>query len=164
VTWSAPWNGGSTITSYTITFLESDGVTYSELTAYCDGSLGSIVTSRTCTIPSDSFYNAPYSHAWGSSIYAKITATNVKGTSGLSLAGNGGILMRSPDAPINLANVAENTSGTTIGLSWDEGLINGGSAVLDYQVSYALLGDSVFTILDTGITVKSYISTGLTPG
>jgi len=39
---------------------------------------------------------------WGDSVYAKIYATNIKGNSESSLAGNGGIILRVPDAPINL--------------------------------------------------------------
>lgn len=31
-----------------------------------------------------------------------------------------------PDVPINLANVAEITSGTTIGLIWEDGVDDGG--------------------------------------
>jgi hypothetical protein len=46
---------------------------------------------------------APFSLPWGSSIYAKIIATNVYGDSLISQAGNGGVIMTYPDAPISLA-------------------------------------------------------------
>lgn len=38
ITWIAAYNGGSQITSYSISFLQSDGVTYSEYKSICDGS------------------------------------------------------------------------------------------------------------------------------
>jgi hypothetical protein len=41
-----------------------------------------------------------------------------------------------PDAPISLSNVPTVTTAYQIGLDWDEGAYNGGSAVLDYRVSY----------------------------
>jgi hypothetical protein len=40
--------------------------------------------------------------AWGTEVYAKVSASNIYGNSGLSLAGNGGILVSVPDAPVNL--------------------------------------------------------------
>lgn len=51
-------------------------------------------------MPSASFTIPPYSLAWGSSIYAKVSATNSKGTSVVSQGGNGAIIWTNPDAPI----------------------------------------------------------------
>lgn len=101
VTWTAPWNGGSSITSYTISFLQSDGVTYTENKLLCNGTQASVVSARSCTMPSASFTIPPYSLAWGSSIYAKVSATNSKGTSVVSQGGNGAIIWTNPDAPIS---------------------------------------------------------------
>jgi hypothetical protein len=39
---------------------------------------------------------------WGSSIYARIVATNILGSSYVSEEGNGAIILTYPDAPINL--------------------------------------------------------------
>jgi hypothetical protein len=79
----------------------------------------------------------PYLLEWGSSIYARIIATNVKGDSLESIEGNGAVIIRVPDAPINLANVPSITTGSTIGLIWEQGVNNGGTEVLDYQLAYA---------------------------
>jgi hypothetical protein len=49
-----------------------------------------------------------------------------------SLPGNGGIINRIPDAPLNLADVPQITNGYQIGLTWIEGANNGGSPVIDY--------------------------------
>ena len=56
----------------------------------------------TCSIPVSVLQSTPYSLTWGSSVYAMITATNVKGYSTSSDAGNGAIIVTIPDAPCNL--------------------------------------------------------------
>jgi molybdopterin-binding protein len=92
VTWVAPSNGGSPISKYTITFRQSDGITYTENTAICNGALTATITSLMCTISFTSFTEAPYNLAWGSSIYAKVKATNIMGDSQVSVAGNGALI------------------------------------------------------------------------
>ena len=76
----------------------------------------------------------PFIIQWGSSIYARIIATNVYGSSKASEAGNGAVILTYPDAPINLAVNSDITVGSTVGLTWDEGAQNGGTTVLDYTV------------------------------
>ena len=53
---------------------------------------------------------APYNHEWGATIYAKVSATNILGTSPESTAGNGAIMLTTPDPPENLANVPSETT------------------------------------------------------
>lgn len=77
---------------------------------------------------------SPYNLAWGSSIYAIVSAQNIYGTSIDSEAGNDAVILTVPDAPINLANVEVLTGATQIGMSWDEGFDNGGTSVIDYQI------------------------------
>lgn len=71
--------------------------------------------------------------------------------------------MTIPDAPVDLANVPAITTSSQIGLTWNEGSTNGGSAVLDYSVSYGIatgsFTDSVVSIVSTSHTV-----TGLSAG
>lgn len=69
---------------------------------------------------------------WGTEVYAKLIATNVYGDSGLSLAGNGGTIVRVPDKPINLAENYSDRTPTTIGMTWADGVDNGGLNVIDY--------------------------------
>lgn len=118
LTWDAPWNGGSDILSYTISFQHSDLTTYSEDVTICDGSVAEIISARTCTIASTVFTATPFNYAWGSSIYAKVYASNIKGDSVESLAGNGAVILRVPDAPISLVDVPSITLGTMIGIEW----------------------------------------------
>ena len=63
-------------------------------------------------------------------------ATNIVNHSVESLSGNGGVILTNPDAPANLANVALITDATKIGLTWSEGAVNGGTAVIDYRMSW----------------------------
>jgi hypothetical protein len=91
VSWSAPYNGGSEILSYTIVLIERDGSTYYE-TAECDGTDATIISTQTCSVSVYTFIDNPYNLQWGDSIYAKVTATNIVGTSDSSLPGNGAII------------------------------------------------------------------------
>jgi hypothetical protein len=83
---------------------------------------------------------APFSLAWGSSVYAKVLATNIYGNSEESPEGNGANLITEPFAPVNLAEVYALRTPTEIGLEWNDGSDNGGLPVLDYRVSYAEQG------------------------
>lgn len=51
ISWTAPNNNYGAITAYKIEILEADGVTYSEDSTDCDGTLGSIVSATSCTVP-----------------------------------------------------------------------------------------------------------------
>jgi hypothetical protein len=57
---------------------------------------------------------------------------NIVGSSSLSTAGNGAIIVTIPDAPVNLVEDVEQTTATQIGIDWSEGPTNGGSPVIDY--------------------------------
>jgi hypothetical protein len=100
--WDLPWNGGSDILHYTIYWQQVDGTTFTSDATVCDGSLAEVISARECTIASVHFTTLPYNLPWGASVYARIEATNVKGTSVVSLTGNGGVIMREPDAPLDL--------------------------------------------------------------
>jgi hypothetical protein len=100
---------------------------------------------------------------WGSSIFAKVLATNVKGNSLLSDAGNGAVILRVPDAPVGLANLPAITNAVSVGLSWSDGTWNGGSAIIDYRISYAV-GAGEFTVLETSVTSNPYTAIALTTG
>ena len=69
-------------------------------------------------MPIATLRTAPYNIAWGSGIYATVSATNIYGTSAVSLAGNGAVILTVPTEPINLANVPSLTNGVQIGLTW----------------------------------------------
>jgi hypothetical protein len=106
---------------------------------------------------------APYNLPWGSSVFADVLATNIIGSSGTSAGGNGAIILITPDSPRNLANVPAITSATQIGLTWDTGSANGGTPVIDYQLSFDQ-GNGTFVVYQSGILATSITVTGLTKG
>jgi hypothetical protein len=80
----------------------------------------------------------PYLFSLGDAINAKVIATNVKGDSSESLAGDGGAtIITTPDAPYNLAENTALRDPTSIGLTWNEGAANGGNPVTEYRINIA---------------------------
>lgn len=80
---------------------------------------------------------APYSLSYGESIFAKVVATNSKGDSIVSDAGNGAIVITKPDAPINLIEDTAERTASALGLQWTAGVSDGGSVIIDYRISIA---------------------------
>ena len=100
----------------------------------------------------------------GDSIYAKIVAVNIYGESQQSTAGNGALIQTIPDSPINLVNDASTSTGYLIKFTWTEGISNGGSKVIDYNIYYDQ-GLGVYVLLAQKVTSTFYeTSTTLTPG
>jgi hypothetical protein len=84
------------------------------------------------------------------SVYVKVIAANVYGDSAYSDVGNGAAIWIVPEAPINLQNDATATDAFKIRFTWDEGIENGGTPVIDYTVmfdqstgDYVLLAEKV---------------------
>jgi hypothetical protein len=86
------------VTGYTITIKQTDN-NFSSDTVNCDMTLS---TDTVCSVPVSVLRNAPYSLAWGSSVYAKVIATNIYGDSVVSNEGNGAIITTNPDPPTSL--------------------------------------------------------------
>jgi hypothetical protein len=85
VSWRAPYNGGSTIFAYQVTIRQFDGLTFTEDLVGCDGTDATIVLQRQCSVSIADLTAEPYGLAWGSDIYAKVSAINVLGSSQVSL-------------------------------------------------------------------------------
>lgn len=56
--------------------------------------------------------------------------------SAYSTAGNGAVILTVPDAPVSLQNNAAVTNSARVGIVWSAGASNGGTAVIDYRVSW----------------------------
>lgn len=74
--------------------------------------------------------------AWGSSVYAKVSATNQFGTSTFSNSGNGAVIVTVPDSPISVANNMAVTTVNKVGIIWEPGFSEGGLPVIDYRISW----------------------------
>ena len=88
ITWVLPDTGGSEILSAKIMIKQADG-SFSEEMTNCDGSNSGILAASTCAVPISVLRASPYDQPWGSSIFAKITVTNIVGESLESDEGNG---------------------------------------------------------------------------
>ena len=149
ISWIAPNNGGSTITSYTIAIRQNDGTTYTPESTNCN------VSTTSCTVPISVLQASPYNLAWGSSVWATVLATNVVGSSAASAPGYGATILTNPDPPSLLTNNAAITSASVIGMTWTAPSVVGGTPVIDYRVTWDQ-GTSTYTVLATGITTTSY--------
>jgi hypothetical protein len=83
---------------------------------------------------------APFNLDWGDSVWAKVSATNEKGTSSQSNAGNGAIIITRPDPPISVAEDTSIRNHYTIGITWVKAAFEGGNSVIDYKVNIAVQG------------------------
>jgi hypothetical protein len=87
-----------------------------------------------------------------------VLANNEFGSSGLSLSGNGAVIITNPDPPSLLANNAAITNASVIGLTWVAPTAVGGTAVIDYQVSCDQ-GTGTYAVLASGITTAFFTTT-----
>jgi hypothetical protein len=139
-------------------------VTYTETLTDCDGRSQAIVSSTSCQVPISKLRTAPYNLPWGASIYAKVVATNYYGSSAVSDPVNGAIILTIPDAPKGIVENFSLKSGTTISFAWTNGDKDGGAPVTSYNIRYNSDGSSVYAPLVSGLLVKSYTASNLTPG
>lgn len=167
ISWDLPDNGGSPITAYLIEILKSDGLSYA-VDSTCDGTTTAVRDFRTCAVPITNLMAAPFTLPWGAKIVARVTAINVYGSSVVSAptaSDKQAVILRSPDAPLNLANNLQITFGTSIGLTWSQGLQNGGTPVTNYTLwsDQGSNGNS-FQPIASGLLTPSYTVTGLSLG
>lgn len=97
---------------------------------------------------------APFNLVLGNSIDVQIIATNIFGSSSVSVIGSGANIVVLPSAPINFSNVVSITLASRIGLSWSAGA-SGGSTIIDYQIYYDQSTNN-WVSLASGITGLSY--------
>ena len=68
-----------------------------------------------------------------------------------------------PQAPTALTRDDANTSKTQVAFTWSAPTDNGGVAVIDYSISWDQ-GTSTYVSLATGVTLSTYLKTGLLAG
>lgn len=158
IAWTAPDNGGSAITGYTVLIKQSDGDFSTDL-ANCDMASS---TATSCVIPVAVLRETPFSIEWGSSVFAKVVATNQYGDSTESLEGNGAVIVTTPGAPTSLLEDTEQRTKSVLAIVWNAPVFTGGDAISEYRVSYAEQGQSSTVV--SGITDLTITVSGLTAG
>jgi hypothetical protein len=96
------------------------------------------------------FYQTSVILSAGTTYVFKVQARNSVGYSSDSIELSV-IAAKLPDAPINLVNVPATTTAYQVGFSWSDGAYNGGSPVIDYQVSFTEASGSIYAIFASGI-------------
>lgn len=70
---------------------------------------------------------------------------------------------RVPDKPINLANNPAQTTAYQIGVTWQEATYNGGSDVIDFELSFRTENELEFTVFASDYVLAQATITNLTP-
>jgi hypothetical protein len=90
--------------------MQVDGVTYTTESQYCTENDATVLLEKSCTVPISVLLAAPYLLPYGSSIQARVTATNIIGPS-VAGEGNGAVILTVPTAPL-AANYQPETTNT----------------------------------------------------
>jgi hypothetical protein len=122
---------GSPVTSVQVWIRESDGLTFTTESIYCIPNDATVLSTMSCSVPFSVLISEPYSLPYGSSVFAKVAATNDYGTSEISDQENGAVILHVPST-VTVSNYPAGTSATKITIEWTEPEDDGGSDVLDY--------------------------------
>lgn len=132
-------------------------LTYAYVPSVCDGASDYSMANEECIVPLATLLEPPYELEFEDSIYARLSATNLFGTSEMSNSGNGAIMKVVPDAPINLVKNTVLSSKSVIAFSWTKADFDGGEEVIDYRIIYDQ-AEGLYIPLDT-TTALSYSTT-----
>ena len=126
---------------------------------------GTDPTILKCTLSMSELMEEPFNLAVGDSVYAKVIAFNTIGQSPESAEGNGAtvFVVVEPDAPVNLLRDNGATTISAVGLTWSDGVYDGGDSVIDYRVSYDQ-GTDNWVILASGVNLNQYVRSNLNQG
>lgn len=98
ITWTAPAINSVAIDAYRISIETHTSGTFIESTTLCDGSLASVVSSRTCLVPMTDLRVGSFLLTRGTEVRAKVEAHNPRGWSSISPASSSGPLIETePD-------------------------------------------------------------------
>jgi alpha-tubulin suppressor-like RCC1 family protein len=146
LSWSAPYDGGRPITDYRIQYASNPGLTW---TTFND----SVSTSTSTTVTGLSS---------GSPYIFQVAAINAEGLGAYSTTPAEVIPDVVPRAPQSLQLVSK--TATSLSLSWNGPVDNGGSPVTDYLIEYSTDGANWTTFSDGFSNTNSVTITGLTRG
>jgi hypothetical protein len=157
-------DNGSPVTQYKVFVKEIDTGSFTLESVDCDGSTSLVIATKECLINISTLLALPYSVDGGDSIYAKVSAVNFYGEFARSTEGNGAYYTRVPDSPVNVAEDISVRTSTTDGLTWEDGVNNGGVPIIDYRINIREQGTQDYNMHASGVTDKSFTLTGLSLG
>lgn len=166
ISWTEPGDHAASITAYEILLLQSDGVTYSTETTYCDGSDSSIVAALSCAIPMTTVASLT-GLSVDSLIRVKVRAYNANGWGDYSELNTAGATIETVPTQMGApVFVLASSSESAIALSWTAatGTNAGGASVsiTDYVLEWDAGSGTWATHLTTSTTTAT--SSGLTGG
>jgi len=178
IKWSTVTTNYADINSYRIKIQPRDTVanslsaTYIENATLCDGSLSTVIASRQCIIPMSSLLVYPYYLALGDPIYAKLTASNVRGESDSSPENALSISVQTVPGQMAKPLRLDTSIASRFELSWSAPAVTGGSPILSYFLEWdagttgatwsEIVGYSPLSTLTTYSVTGGAL--GLTPG
>lgn len=170
ISWALPDLGGSTLAQYLIQIRGKDTLLYTE-TANCDGTVGSIKSSRECLIPMSLLWTSPFNLLEGDLIQVKVAAKNELDfglTSDQNLVG--ATVRTKPQIPTTLVSrVEDQCTTTTIAVEMPEVTTSntGGADIISYNLEWNQgSGTTFYEIIGetTNNMVRIATQNGLTSG
>lgn len=155
--WSMPATNGSPITGYEIYIQQHASTDLAQESVECDGTTQELIDARSCSILLSTLTAAPYALVQDESVYVSIVSQNFYGDSAQSAKGNGGLIQLVPEAPLNLANDASVTTAQNIKFTWIDGVNDGSSPVIDYDVYYDQ-GVGTWQLLEANVLTQYYVT------
>jgi hypothetical protein len=136
ISWTAPADGSSTITSYSIEIKEKGTSTYTADLTDCNGANALVMTNRYCVIPMSTL-TSTYAYIFDDLVVVRAKAVNAKGSGSYSDDNSSGAKIRS--IPITMTTLAvSDYSDTYITLTWTalSSPDTGNSDIITYNIQY----------------------------
>mmetsp|Transcript_29137 Transcript_29137/g.28200 ORF Transcript_29137/g.28200 Transcript_29137/m.28200 type:complete len:339 (-) Transcript_29137:570-1586(-) len=168
ISWTAPYNEGNPITSYSVLIEDTGGSDFYPEITDCDGSDPTIASLRYCDIPMTTFMGSPFFLALNELIVVKVAAINSIDTGDYSTPNVAGIYVQTKPVTPTLAPIlgSYDETSATITLTPLTGLDAGMSTITQYELLYdaGTLGVtwSTYTLTTSTTISVSGLSSGST--
>jgi hypothetical protein len=137
ISWTAPADGSSTITSYSIEIKVKGTSTYTADTTDCNGANALVMSNRYCVIPMSTLTSVTYGYIFDDLVVVRAKAVNAKGSGSYSDDNSSGAKIRSVPTTMTTLAVSD-YSDTSVTLTWSalSSPANGNSDIITYNIQY----------------------------